>query len=186
MLNLPMIYLRMPRANSQPKLPTHPGRGINLLPACVGALTTTPRALALGLCAAVAACSGSTDFQTTSQDTLKLVASTATQSPVIAKQPANAAVVAGYTVSFRVGATCNAGTLTVQWQRAGAHAFADITGETTPSLALPTWLDDDGAQFQAVVSCSGKFARTTSVVTLVVVAPPSVYLGALNYTNARS
>ena len=86
----------------------------------------------------------------------------------ISPQPANTAVTAGMAASFTVGGTCSSGTLTIQWQRLGGSAFADIAGATAATYTFTTAQSDNGAQFRAALSCSGQAATTSNAATLTV------------------
>lgn len=118
--------------------------------------------------------------------TLTVNAAASAPTLTVTAQPANATAVAGTTASFRVDATCSTGTLVVQWQRASNQGFSDIGGANATSLALTTALGDNGAQFQAVLSCSGQSTTTTSIATLVVSAPTTIALATLNITGTRT
>ncbi len=108
-------------------------------------------------------------------------------SPVlsISPQPTNQAVVAGAMASFTVGGTCSSGTLTIQWQRLSGTAFADIAGATSATYSFMAAAADNGAQFRAVLSCSGASTTASSVATLTVSTPSSVTLSALPVTGLR-
>ncbi len=103
----------------------------------------------------------------------------------IAPQPANIGVVAGSTASFTVGGTCSSGTLTIQWQRLGASAFADIAGATSATYSFSTAQADNGAQFRAALSCSGQAATTSNSATLTVTAPSGVTLSLYPVSGLR-
>jgi hypothetical protein len=109
-------------------------------------------------------------------------------SPVlsIAPQPMSQSVLAGAMVTFTVGGACSNGVLTVQWQRLGASAFADIAGATSPGYTFTAASTDNGAQFRAVLSCSGASTTTSSVATLTVTMPSSVTLSAIPVVGRRA
>ena len=106
----------------------------------------------------------------------------------ITQQPASLSVVAGTSAAFTVAATCSSGTLVVQWQRgSGAPpTFADVVGATALTYTLPaTVIGDSGAQFHAVLSCSGQSAATSNAATLTVTPPGSVTLSLLPLVGLR-
>ncbi len=94
----------------------------------------------------------------------------------ITPQPANVSVAAGATATFTVGGTCSAGSLDIQWQRSSGAAFANIVGATSASYAFATVLADNGAQFRAILDCSGQSSTPSSAATLAVGAPGSLSL----------
>ena len=106
----------------------------------------------------------------------------------ISPQPANASVTAGASASFTVGGTCSSGTLDIQWQRNSGTggAFVAIAGATTAIYTFTTAAGDTGAQFRAVLNCSGQSAATSSVATLTVAAPSSVTLSSATVVGLRA
>ena len=94
----------------------------------------------------------------------------------ISPQPANTSVTASATASFTVGGICSSGTLGVQWQRnSGAQgAFVAIAGANATTYSFMTVLADSGAQFRAVLDCSGQSSTPSNAATLTVTAPGSV------------
>ena len=102
-------------------------------------------------------------------------------------QPANTSVVAGTAAAFTVAATCSSGTLGIQWQRMapGGLTWADIAGATAATLSVPTTIADNGAQFRAVLDCSGASLTPSSAALLTVTAPPSVTLSVLPIVGLR-
>ena len=126
--------------------------------------------------AVVTNCAGSA---TSNNATLTVAAS----APVltITPQPASTSVVAGSQASFTVGGTCNVGTLGTQWQRspdAGA-TWVNIASAVAASYSLATVIGDNGAQFRALLDCSGLSSTPSNAATLTVTAPSSVTLAAL-------
>ena len=111
-----------------------------------------------------------------------------TSAPVltITPQPANLSVTAGAPATFTVGGTCSSGTLTIQWQRLGGSAFADIAGATSTSYTFTTALADTGAQFRANLACSGQSQAASSAATLTVTAPGAITLGRVTLTGIRA
>ena len=108
----------------------------------------------------------------------------------LSPQPANTSVVAGSEASFIVGGTCSSGTLAIQWQRgtgSGASlTFADITGATATTYSFAAVLADSGAQFRAVLNCSGQSSTPSSAATLTVTPPGGVVLSLLNVVGLRA
>ncbi|MEO8525410.1 MAG: hypothetical protein ABI460_11875 [Caldimonas sp.] len=95
----------------------------------------------------------------------------------ITQQPMGVGVVTGAMASFTVAGTCSSGTLGVHWQRSqGGAAFADIAGATAATYGVATTLADNGAQYRAVLDCSGQSATPSSTATLTVTAPGTVTL----------
>lgn len=96
----------------------------------------------------------------------------------IAPQPANVSVTAGASASFTVGGTCSTGTLDIQWQRNNgtAGAFVAIAGATAATYTFTTAIGDTGAQFRALLDCSGQSSTPSSVATLTVGVPSAVSL----------
>ncbi len=108
----------------------------------------------------------------------------------ITQQPASTSVVAGTAASFMVAATCSSGTLDIQWQRGttagGTTTFADIASATSATFTLPTTAQSDsGAQFHAMLDCSGQSATPSNAATLTVTAPGSVTLALLPIVGLR-
>ena len=105
----------------------------------------------------------------------------------ITPQPASTSVVAGAVASFTVGGTCSSGTLAIQWQRspAGAPVWASISEATIPTYSLATVIGDSGAQFRALLDCSGQSGAASNVATLTVTAPASVTLALLPVNGLR-
>ena len=99
----------------------------------------------------------------------------------ITPQPASTSVVAGAVASFTVGGTCSSGTLAIQWQRspAGAPVWASISEVTSPTYSLGTVIGDSGAQFRALLDCSGQSGAASNAATLTVTAPSSASLSVL-------
>ena len=99
----------------------------------------------------------------------------------ITPQPASTSVVTGAVASFTVGGTCSSGTLAIQWQRspAGAPVWASISEATIPTYSLGTVIGDSGAQFRALLDCSGQSGAASNVATLTVTAPSSASLSVL-------
>jgi sugar lactone lactonase YvrE len=113
---------------------------------------------------------------------------TVTTSPpvlTITQQPADISVVAGTQAVFNVGGTCSAGTLGVQWQRSGGAAWADIASATTSTYSLATAIGDNGAQFRALLNCSGQSSTPSRAALLTVIAPGSVTLSLLPIVGLR-
>ena len=106
----------------------------------------------------------------------------------ITTQAANTSVVAGGTATFMVAGTCSSGTLDVQWQRSndGGVTFVAIAGATSPTYGVMSATGDNGAQFRAVLDCSGQSTTTSSVATLTVTAPSSVTLSLLPINGLRA
>ena len=126
--------------------------------------------------AVVTNCAGSA----TSNDATLTVASSA---PVltITPQPANASVVAGTQANFTVGGTCSSGNLGIGWQRsndAGA-TWVNIASAVAATYSLTTVIGDNGAQFRALLDCSGQSGAPSNAARLTVTAPGSVTLSAL-------
>ena len=96
----------------------------------------------------------------------------------IAPQPASTSVAAGAQASFTVGGTCSAGTLGIQWQRNNgtAGAFVGIVETTAATYTFTTAIGDTGAQFRALLDCSGQSSTPSSVATLTVGVPSAVSL----------
>jgi hypothetical protein len=94
----------------------------------------------------------------------------------VTPQPASTSVVAGTTATFLVGGTCSAGTLDIQWQRLAGATFANIAGATAASYSFATAVGDNGAQFRAMLDCSGQSATPSNVANLTVSAPGSLSL----------
>lgn len=131
---------------------------------------------------------GCNNGNTTTRDATLTVTSSG---PVLtlSPQPANTSVVAGSQASFTVGGTCSSGTLAIQWQRgtgSGASlTFADITGATATTYSFAAVLADNGAQFRAVLNCSGQSSTPSGAATLTVTPPGGVVLGLLNVVGLR-
>lgn len=106
----------------------------------------------------------------------------------ITPQPANTSVVVGAMASFTVGGTCSSGTLGIQWQRGAAAgmAFSKIAGATAATYSFMAVLADSGAQFRAVLDCSGQSSTPSSVATLTVNPPGSVTLSLLPLVGLRA
>jgi len=107
----------------------------------------------------------------------------------ITQQPANTSVVAGTAASFSVAATCSSGTLLVQWQRSqgsgAALTFGDVAGATALTYAFAAVIGDSGAQFRAVLSCSGQSTTSSNAATLTVTPPGGVTLSLLPLVGLR-
>ncbi len=105
----------------------------------------------------------------------------------VTPQPADTSVAAGTSASFTVGGNCSSGTLAIQWQRspAGAPVWAAIAGATAATYSFATVIGDTGAQFRALLDCSGQSGVASNVATLTVTAPASVTLGLLPLTGLR-
>ena len=121
-------------------------------------------------------CAGSA----TSNDATLTVASSA---PVltITPQPADTSVVAGTQASFTVGGTCSSGNLGIGWQRsndAGA-TWVTIASAVAATYSLATVIGDNGAQFRALLDCSGQSGAPSNAARLTVTAPGSVTLSTL-------
>ena len=132
--------------------------------------------------AVVTNCAGSA----TSNDATLTVASSA---PVltITPQPANASVVAGTQASFTVGGTCSSGNLGIGWQRsndAGA-TWVNIASAVASTYSLTTAIGDNGAQFRALLDCSGQSGAPSNAARLTVTAPGSVTLSLLPIVGLR-
>ena len=96
----------------------------------------------------------------------------------ITPQPASTTVAAGAAASFTVGGTCSSGTLNIQWQRFIGSAFTDIAGATSATYTIASAASsDNGAQFRAVLDCSGQTSTPSSVATLTVTSPTAITLG---------
>jgi len=113
-----------------------------------------------------------------------------TSAPVltIAPQPASIGVVAGAQASFTVGGVCSSGTLAIQWQRSSGPggAFANVAGATAATYSVMTVLADSGAQFRAVLDCSGQSQAASSIAVLTVGAPGAVTLSAATLSGIRA
>ena len=103
----------------------------------------------------------------------------------ISPQPTNVSVTAGAQATFTVGGTCSSGTLNVQWQRLAGAAFANIAGATSASYGFATAAPDTGAQFRAVLDCSGQSSTPSSVATLTVGVPSSISLDPVPVVGLR-
>ncbi len=105
----------------------------------------------------------------------------------VTPQPADTSVAAGTSASFTVGGNCSSGTLAIQWQRspAGAPVWAAIAGATATTYSFATVIGDTGAQFRALLDCSGQSGAASNVATLTVTAPASVTLALLPITGLR-
>ncbi|MEO8835618.1 MAG: hypothetical protein ABI364_02655, partial [Caldimonas sp.] len=110
-----------------------------------------------------------------------------TSAPVltVTSQPASISVVAGTMATFMAGGTCSAGTLNTQWQRLAGAAFANIPGATAASYSFATAVGDNGAQFRAMLDCSGQSATPSNVATLTVSAPGSLSLDPVPVVGLR-
>lgn len=104
----------------------------------------------------------------------------------ITPQPVSISVAAGAQAAFTVGGTCSSGTLSIQWQRLVASAFADIAGATAPTYSFTATAPDNGAQFRANLACGGQSQATSSVATLTVGSPGAVTLGAVTVSGLRA
>ena len=106
----------------------------------------------------------------------------------ITQQPADASVTAGASASFTAGGTCSSGTLDFQWQRRANSdgTFSDIAGATGATYAFSTVTNDSGAQFRALLDCSGQSSTPSSIATLTVTAPSSVSLSLLPMVGLRT
>jgi sugar lactone lactonase YvrE len=97
-------------------------------------------------------------------------------------------VVAGTQASFSVAATCSSGTLDIQWQRsadAGA-TWTNIASATATTFSLSTVIGDSGAQFRALLDCSGQSATPSNAATLTVTPPGGVTLALLPLAGLRA
>ena len=105
----------------------------------------------------------------------------------ITLQPADTSVTAGSPATFTVAATCSSGILSIQWQRSlGAGGpFADIAGAMASTYILATSIGDNGAQFHAVLACSGQSATTSNAALLTVAAAAGVTLSAVPIVGLR-
>ena len=107
----------------------------------------------------------------------------------ITLQPVSASVVAGSTATFSVAATCSSGALGIQWQRGvgsgGGTTWADIAAAVATSYSLSAVIGDNGAQFRAVLDCSGQSGTPSNAAALTVTAPGSVVLGLLPVVGLR-
>ena len=133
--------------------------------------------------AVVTNCAGSA----TSNDATLTVASSA---PVltITPQPADTSVVAGTQASFTVGGTCSSGNLGIGWQRsndAGA-TWVTIASAVAATYSLTTVIGDNGAQFRALLDCSGQSGAPSNAARLTVTAPGSVTLSLLPIVGLRA
>jgi len=127
-----------------------------------------------------AANNASAASNTTSVTTPALVA------PAITAQPLSVAVHAGEAATFTVQATGTA-PLQVRWQRAtgAAPAWADISGATQASLALPAVASgDSGSQYRAVVSNAAGSA-TSAAATLTVLPAANAFYVSLSGSNGN-
>ncbi len=126
---------------------------------------------------------------TATSNTATLTVTPAAPVITVTTQPANATVVAGTSASFTFAATCSTGTLASQWQRGttvgGVLTFADIAGAATTTYALVPAVGDSGAQFRAMLNCSGLGTATTTAALLTVTAPATATLAALPVTGLR-
>ena len=122
----------------------------------------------------------------TSQDAILRVV---TGAPVltITPQPADTSVVAGTTASFTVGGTCSSGTLGIQWQRSNdaAVTWANIGEGNAPIYSLATVIGDSGAQFRALLDCSGQSGAPSNAARLTVTPPGTVTLSLLPIVGLR-
>ena len=107
----------------------------------------------------------------------------------ITPQPADTSVVAGTQASFTVGGTCSSGTLGIQWQRgtgSGANlVWADIATATATTYSLATAIGDSGAQFRALLDCSGQSTTPSNAASLTVTPPGTVVLSLLPLAGLR-
>jgi sugar lactone lactonase YvrE len=107
----------------------------------------------------------------------------------ITQQPANATVVAGTQASFTLAATCSSGTLDIQWQRSqGSGAgltWGNIALATVATYSFSTLVGDDGAQFRALLDCSGQSATPSNAAALTVTPPGTAMLGLLPTVGLR-
>ena len=140
------------------------------------------------------------DTETSFRAVVSNVAGSATSNPAtldvtgsvpvltIAPQPADTSVVAGTTASFTVGGTCSVGTLGIQWQVIPqfGEAWADLAGATATTYSLTTVIGDNGAQFRALLDCSGQSRTPSNAATLTVTAPTSVTLSLLPIVGLRA
>ncbi len=110
-----------------------------------------------------------------------------TSAPVltITPQPASTSVVSGTTATFTVGGICSAGTLKIQWQRFAGAVFANIAGATSASYGFVTAAGDNGAQFRAVLDCSGQSSTPSNAATLTVTALGSLSLDPVPVVGLR-
>jgi sugar lactone lactonase YvrE len=105
----------------------------------------------------------------------------------VTQQPADTSVVAGTPASFSVAATCSGGTLGLQWQRSSnGLSWTDIAAATTSPYNTTTAIADSGAQFRAVLNCSGASITSSQVALLSVTPPASVTLAALPVVGLRN
>ena len=105
----------------------------------------------------------------------------------ITPQPADTSVVAGTTASFSVGGVCSSGTLGIQWQRSAdaGESWADIVGATSATYAFTAVIGDSGAQFRALLDCSGQSRAPSNAARLTVTPPGSVTLSLLPIVGLR-
>ena len=106
----------------------------------------------------------------------------------ITPQPASTSVVAGATAIFTVGGTCSSGMLDVQWRRSndGGTTFVPVAGATSTTYSVMAATGDSGAQFDAVLDCSGQSAATSLGAVLTVTAPGSVTVSLLPIVGLRA
>ena len=105
----------------------------------------------------------------------------------ITLQPADTSVTAGSPATFTVAATCSSGILSIQWRRSpgAGGAFVDIAGATATTYNLATSTGDNGAQFHAVLACSGQSATTSNAALLTITAAAMVTLSAVPIVGLR-
>ncbi|MEO5793712.1 MAG: NHL repeat-containing protein [Rhodoferax sp.] len=123
---------------------------------------------------------------TSNISTLTVTASAIPPTVTVTSEPVNVSVAAGAAASFSVEGSCSASTFTVQWQRAsGSAVFADIAGATATTYTLNPSLNDSGAQFRALLSCSGTATTASNVASLVVTGVTVNTLSAVPVTGVR-
>ena len=140
------------------------------------------RAALASICLLLAACGGSADAPPPPEASPQAVV------PTITLQPANASMVAGSQAAFSVTATCSSGALGIQWQRLGSGegaTWADIAAAVAASYSLSTVIGGNGAQFRALLDCSGQSGTSSNAATLTLTAPGSVVLGLLPVVGLR-
>ena len=88
----------------------------------------------------------------------------------ISQQPADASVKDGDSASFTVLATAGGNAISYQWEAStdNGSTFADLSGETSNTLAVTASLAGNGTQYRVGLSAAGAADVTSSVATLTV------------------
>ena len=86
---------------------------------------------------------------------------------------------------------CSSGTLNIQWQRSGGGGtpggvtWAAIAEANAPGYRPTTVISDSGAQFRALLDCSGQIGAASNAARVTVTAPTSVTLSLLPIVGLR-